>query len=387
MAETPYTWTTEGLIGFLPPALALEDESRDALVGLLEPVAQVCTLLERQREHLPDLLDPDEVPDDQVAYLAAIVGVGPDTLPAADRLDTDQLRRLLAGAVYLWKRKGTSDSWRLVVATFTGSRALILGWFYYRTIEGSPAMVHTIPAGSTAPGGSLYDYPEHVTDVWFMDPDGGADLDALSRWLDVVRPSSERINARQALLVDDLAAAASLWTAVGSGSFAYDEDARELTAGPSLDYVAAVDGASAWASYHAMLRLALTGATTRAWLYADAALANGYRLTIDLVAGTVSLHRVVASVATLLVTYTFPTVVPTAGTAYRWSFEAVTGVTLVTVRCYFEGLLLIDYDDTDAARRTAGACGWGAGAASTATLSTALVRGITPIRDRIGPQP
>lgn len=386
MAETPFTWTADRLIGFLPPALALEDESRAALVGLLEPVGEVATLLERQREHLPDLLDPDEVPDDQVAYLAAIVGVGPDTLPAADRLDTDQLRRLIAGAVYLWKRKGTSESWRLVVATFTGSRCLILGWFYYRTIEGSPAMVHTIPAGSTAPGGA-YDYPEHVADVWFADPDGGADLEALSRWLDVVRPSSERINAYLALLVDDLAAAASLWTAVGSGTATYDEAARELTAGASLEYVAGVEGASAWASYHAMLRLALTGAASRAWLYADSALANGYRFTIDLVAGTVALHRVVASVATLLTTYTFPTVVPSEATAYRWSFEAVTGVTLITLRCYFEGLLLIDYDDTNVARLTAGAPGWGAGAASAATLSTALVREITPTRDRIGPQP
>ena len=383
MAETPFTWTADELIGLLPPALGLEDESRAALEGLLDPVAQVATLLERQREHLPDLLDPEQVPDDQVAYLAAIVGVGPDTLPAADRLTTDQLRRLLAGAVYLWKRKGTIPSWRLVVATFTGSRSLILGWFYYRTIEGSPAMVHTIPAAGTAPGGG-YDYPEHVADVWFMDPDGGADLEALVRWLDVVRPSSERINAYLGLLVDDLAVGASLWTAVGAGSESYDEAARELTA-TARDYVAAVDGATSWADYSALLRLALTGNASRAWLYADATLANGYRVTFDLVAGTVVLHRVVASVPSLLASYTFPTVVPSEGTAYRWQLEAVSGLTLTTIRVHFEGLLLIAYDDTNVAHRSAGAVGWGS--TGTATLSTALVRELNPARDRVGPNP
>lgn len=387
MAESPFTWTADRLIGFLPPALAIEDESRAALVGLLEPVAQVATLLERQREHLPDLLDPDQVPDDQVPYLAAIVGIGPDTLPAADRLTTTQLRRLIAGAVYLWKRKGTSESWRLVVATFSGSRCLILGWFYYRTIEGSPAMVHTIPGVGSAPGGS-YDYPEHVTDVWFMDPDGGADLTALSRWLDVVRPSSERINAYLALLVDDVAVAASLWTAVGSTTnYAYDADNRELTAGAGLQYVAAVEGATSWASYHTMLRLACTGADARAWLYVNSALTSGYRLVIDMVAGTVTLARVVASVATTLVAYTFPGPLPAERFPYRWSFEAVTGITMVTVRVWFEGLLLIDYNDVNVARITAGAPGWGGGTSSSATLTTALVRGMQPARDRVGPSP
>ena len=386
MAETPFTWTADELIGLLPPALGLEDESRAALEGLLDPVAQVATLLERQREHLPDLLDPEQVPDDQVAYLAAIVGVGPDTLPAADRLTTDQLRRLLAGAVYLWKRKGTIPSWRLVVATFTGSRSLILGWFYYRTIEGSPAMVHTIPAAGTAPGGG-YDYPEHVADVWFMDPDGGADLEALVRWLDVVRPSSERINAYLGLLVDDLAVGASLWTAVGAGSESYDEAARELTAVGARDYLAAVAGASSWASYHALLRLAVVGKGS-AWLYADATLANAYQVRIDLLLGQVTLHRHVAGVPTLLATFTWPTVVPSAGVAYRWSFEATTGLTLTTIRVYFEGLLLIAYHDSNAARRLAGAPGWGAGLVGhTCTLSTAIVRPLTPARDRVGPNP
>lgn len=386
MAEQPFTWTADRLIGFLPPFLAVEAESRDALVGLLEPVAQVATLLERQREHLPDLLDPDQVPDDQVRYLAAIVGVGPDTLPAADRLDTDQLRRLIAGAVYLWKRKGTSESWRLVVATFTGSRCLILGWFYYRTLEGTGAMVHTIPAPSSTVS-SGYDYPEHVSDVWFMDPDNGADLGALTRWLDVVRGNGERINARMALLVDDLAVGASLWTAVGAGSASYDATNRELSATNGLEYVASVTGASDWSSYNALLRLACAGAAARAWVYADAGLANGYRFTIDVTSGTVGLHRVIASVPTLLVIYTFPTVTPTARFPYRWSFEAMTGMSSTTVRCYFEGLLLIDYTDSAGARRTAGAVGWGAGGASVATLSTALVRATVTPSSRVGPNP
>lgn len=378
--------THQQLEGNLPDAMRAEEAAQRALAGLLHGPAKVATLFEWKREGLANLLNPQAVPDHLVAYLAELVGVGPRTLSASRRLDTAQLRALIPGAVDLWKRKGTRTSWRTVVSAFTGSRALIFDWFYYRTITGSPAMVHTIPGPGTFPPGS-YAYPEFVSDVWWMDPDGGADVDAMGRWLEEVRANGERINLYLAWLVEDGATAASLWTLQGVGTHGYDADARELSARNGAHYLAEVAGAPGWADYNALLRLAVTG-IGHVLIYQGATAADAYKVILDIPARQVRLARRVGGIDTGLVTYAFGAWSPLAGAFYRWTFEAITGSTSTRVNVYVEGLLVIGFDDAAGARHTQGALRWGAptGVGNAVVLgATGKISPINPPHNRVGP--
>jgi len=374
------------VIDLLPRSLYEDNpEARRILVAMLTPIVQVDSYLAVRTSKLDELLDPSAVPDGLVRHLAALVGMGTD-LEATNAATIDEVRRLIPVAVRLWKMKGARPSWRALPASLSGSRSLILDWFYLRTISGAPARVAVIPP----PGGAGYPYssPEYVTDLWIMDPSGsGVNLTLLARFLDVVRGAGERINLYRALLVDDLGAGAALWSSLGTGgSWSYDPDAWELTAAndftfvlePNLEALAAT-----WSDYHATLRLAVTG-TVRARIYDGPA--DNYRVTINQVTGLVQLHRLIGGVPVLLGSFAGPPLV--AGFPYLWSLEAWEGFGATTVRVYREGAKLIDVADANPGRPTAGGLRWQAlGVGSTATLSTALVwpSGIAPLR--IGPTP
>ncbi len=288
-------------------------------------------------------------------------------------------------AVALWRIKGTRPSWRALVQALAGSRCLVLDWFYLRTISGSAGTVHVIP-GPYVSSGAHYSNPERVTDLWFQDPAGSADLDFLARFLEVVRPAGERINLYAADMIDDLGPRPSQWTAPagGSGSARYDADAWSLSTRGVRELRTDLGGLeAAWTDYHATLRLAVTGQTVIRFYWTDAA--NHYRVQVNQAAGTISLYRVAGGVASLLASATRPL---TAGHPYLWAVEGWTASSSVTLRVYLDGWKAIDVIDAAADRRTAGALQWGGtGASALATLSAFLLwqRGLAPIR--IGPSP
>lgn len=375
------------LIELLPLGLYNDDpETRRILAAMLEPVAKVDDYFTARTAKLGQLLDPAAVPDEQVPYLAAIVGIGLD-LPAANAATVAELRKLIPVAVRLWKLKGTRPSWRALPAALAGSRSLILDWFALRTISGSPARVAVIPG----PGGTGYPYtnPEYVTDLWIMDPSGsGVNLELLARFLDVVRGNGERINLYRAFLVDDLGAGAGMWAdaATGSGSWSYNSTTWELTARDGKGFRLDDDlstVALGWTSYHATWRLAVTGTVRLRWR------SNGttsYRIVINAPAGTVQLQRVVAGVPTVLSTFTGAPLV--AGFPYLWATEAWEGSGSTRLVVYREGAKLIDIPDNFGGRPSSGGLRWDTvGPGSVATLSTALVwpDGIAPTR--VGPTP
>lgn len=372
---------TERLIELLPYALTEDEDSRYALEGMLGPVGLVDDYLDARTRKLSNLLDPSTCPDTVVAHLAAIVGVGLD-LGAANAASTAELRKLIPVAVSLWKVKGTRWSWRSICAALAGSRALILDWFYLRTVTGNPARVHVLPGPGGAVGSS-YDYPEHVTDLWIHDPDGNAPIALLARFLDVLRGVGERINLRAANMVDDLGAGAAKWTGSGAGSSSYDAATWELSTLGIYELEADLDGLEdTWSDYRATFRLRVTAAGVLRFYYESAAL--HYHVAIDQVANTVELFRVIGGV---------PTSVGVASTSivgafdYMWSVEVWEAAGTV-IKVIKDGLVLIQITDNTVGRPAQGPVRFGGTAGpSNYTLSAFLLweRGITTTR--VGPNP
>lgn len=368
------------LMELLPAALRQEDEALKALTGLLDPFARVEAYFDLRRRKLAYLLDPSKVPDDQVKHLAALVGVGLD-LPAANLATTAELRKLTAVAVALWKRKGTSSSWRSVVAALVGKRVLILDWFYLRLVFGTSGELHTIPApGSTASGN--YDYPEFVSDLWYMDPEGTANTALLLAFLDLCRASNERINVYLGLFVDDALAGWGSWDLSGPGTSSDSTTVGALTLSDDRLAVATVGGDElAWAGYHAHLRLAGSGSPEIRVGHQDAE--NSYVLVLDEAGSEVRLYREEAAVRTLLGTAAAALV---ADAPYRWSLDFIVSGAGTRVRALVEASPLLDVLDAGSAI-TAGTVAFYAPASGNVSLTSCLVFEIGTSPTRVGLSP
>lgn len=372
------------LIDLLPQGLHSDDpETRRVLLAMLEPVAVVDDFYQAKVAKVAQLLDPSLVPDALVPHLAGLVGVGRD-LPASKVATVAELRKLIPVAVALWKMKGTQPSWRALAAGLAGSRSVILDWFYHRTISGSPAMVSVIPAPLGT--GGVYTNPERVTDLWIMDPAGLVNLELLIRFLDVARPTGERINLYQAWLVDDCGAGGALWTDGGAGgSRGYNPTTWELVSRDGYRFDVDAGGLeAAWADYHATLRLGVEGVADVRILHTGPD--DYYRFELRQDTGRVRLYQVIAGVETLLFTRAGLPLV--ALHPYLWAVEAWAGTGSTTLRLYRDGSLLIDVADATVGRPAAGGISWQSqGAGDRAVLSTCLVWPSGTVPTRIGPTP
>lgn len=369
----------EQILDMLPAELRSDEASRRVLEGLLAGPARLDRYLDLRRRALPDALSPDEAPERVLDPLMARVGMN---IPATVAATAAEKRRLVGQAMRLWKVKGTGRGLRTICTALTGAPSLVWDWFALRTVSGSARAMVTLPAPSTAPA-PFYAPPEHVTDVWYQDPVGVVNAALLGGLLEVSRGLGERINLREALLIDDLLVRATMWTEAAAGSYSYDAAARTLTAAAGGHYLAAAAGAAAWADYHALWRLAYVGgAELEVYQQADGS-DEGYRLVIT--PTLVVLRRRRGAVDATLASAAITTA---EGYAYDWSIEVSTGASSTTLRVALEGVTLITYTDATADRFGAGAVGWlAAGGADSATLHGALVRPQLAPTTRIGPNP
>lgn len=382
------------ILGFLPESLQVDAWSRLVLEGIFEPIAKVDRYLALRRERLADLEDPDALPSELVPYLAQEVGLGRD-LSAVPSLSNEDLAKLTPSAVAIWKTKGTQPAIRSTVAALMGSRAIVLSWFELRWLTARSRAVTVLPAPSYT--GPPYTNPEHVTDVWYMDPvlAGSLDTDALVRFLDVVRTNGERLNVRRALLLDDLLQGEGFWTRTGSGgSHTYQELAGggwELQVEGTDGYYAELGGESeAWTEYLATFWFREAGTTPGAsvWVFltTEGDTDNGYRVDLDVDAGEVRVYRVHAGTPSLLTTVSGLGLV--AGYAYALGVNPADGTSSTTVKVYLEGNLVASVVDSNANRKRAGGVAFaGDGAGAEVGLQHALIYapGVTNLR--VGPNP
>lgn len=376
------------LLELVPEALRGSEVERRYWLGVLKGPARIQAYLDARAQILRDhAYDPDELPDEVIPYLAASVGLGPD-LPVVAELTVDELRRLTAIAVAMWKRKGSTDSWRAALLHLGPARAMILDWFYLRIVEGTSGELVLLPDPGTAPGGN-YDYPETVSDVWVEDPDEALDLERLGRFLNLLRPTNERINLYRALFVEDLRQSTLLWSIDDPPNGYHDPDRKALVSEDGALFLANPDDApdlSGANGYHVFLRLAMTGGADL-WVAADADASDGYRLrwTAGDPAGSLEVSRVVAGVATSLGTFASPAIVD--GYRYRWSVDVRRGTGVTELQVRQEETLVATVLDTNAARHFTGRWGWagGPGGSDSALVDAVLVweLGVSPVR--VGP--
>lgn len=377
-------------LGFLPDGLVLDDWSLRVLTGIFEPIAKVDRYLALRRERLVDLIDPATVDSELVPHLAHDVGLGSD-LSAVSALSNASLQKLTGSAVAIWKTKGTQPSVRTVVAAMLGSRAVILSWFDLRWTTGRSRAVTILPA----PGytGAPYTNPDHVSDVWYMDPIGTVAVTELLRFLDVVRLQGERLNVRRALLLDDLLQGEGFWTRTGTGgSHVYQELAaggHELQVESSDGFYADLGGDSeAWSEYRATFWLrqgGTGGAEVFVFVVDEGDLDNCYRVDLDVDANELRAYRVHGGSVSLLAT-----VAVTLQTAYAYALgiEVADGTSATTLHVYLEGVLQASVSDSNANRKRAGGVAWGGdGSGAEVGLQHALIFPPGVTNNRVGPNP
>ena len=394
------------LRALLPRGLASEPGAKRFWRGVLVPVAQFEAWADVKLQRTALLLDPAEVPDELVPFLASLVGVGAD-LSAAFSLSPDQQRALISVAVALWKRKGTRRSLRDVVLFLTGARTYHLDWFYFRLVQGSALELHLLPAPSTSLG-TRYDNPETVTDVWLLDVTGmGVDVGIVERWLEVLMPTNERINLRRALFIEDLQLDAVLWDLeVAGGADGFRDDLGTLLTNGTTEGLLSSDGnnfvvaaalpipADPDAGMRHFVLLAVHGSAELLVFSADPLGDDCYQITIDNDDGSglnaaVTVRKVVAGVpGPALVTWVLPQVL-VDGFSYRWTLDAFrhegTGDTEIRVR--WEGLELGAVLDTTAPL-TDGRFGFRAGTApDLAIVQAVLLWRPVPTMVRVGLDP
>lgn len=86
-----------------------------------------------------DILDPQKTRADLLQYLKSHVGFTQELNNITNDLSTNDLRKLIALAVALWKQKGTEPGYANIVRLFTGKTARIFNWFDFRLIVGEKA--------------------------------------------------------------------------------------------------------------------------------------------------------------------------------------------------------------------------------------------------------
>jgi len=83
---------------------------------------------------LKNLWDITKVDEEWLPFLRPIVGWSSDLDYITDQLETDQLRRVIASSVALWKSRGNEDSLIDLLSLSTGARMRIWNWFDFRWV-------------------------------------------------------------------------------------------------------------------------------------------------------------------------------------------------------------------------------------------------------------
>ena len=348
------------LIDLLPRALSSDDEGRRSAEAVCEPVAVVDLVLDQVIQRFGELIDPERCPDEAVALLAELVGLGPRLAPV--RASTiAQLRALIPSAIRAWRMSGTTTSWRAFVRAVGSARSLFVSWHdVLIDVSTMTPELWVLPGPGLAPGGGgdPNDYPDYTLDVWVMDPAGTADLELIGQWLNVLRFWGGRINVIRALFVEDLLNGRTLWRDIG-GISTWDQDdlALVLEAGASL--AADLDSAAlAWTGYRVLVRVEHADAF-RLLVHADgyAVPLSAYAVTVDPGAETVVISRTNAGSLPGTTLATASGVGLGAAATGDWRIDVIPLASGCEVAVYLDGDEVIRYADTSGSAVTAGTFG------------------------------
>jgi phage tail-like protein len=170
---------------------------------------------------------PSTCPSDLLRYQKDLVGFTRELDRITSRLDEATLRKLIALAVPLWKRRGSEEGLVEWIRLLTGRTVFYRSWFDFRWVLGENE-IGTDGQGNDGwlIGGETSVYDEFISNLHVMDT-GTLDRRLLLDLVELSRPMSERIEVVISDLIDFFDGGKNLWRTittpggtVTAGSFA-----------------------------------------------------------------------------------------------------------------------------------------------------------------------
>jgi phage tail-like protein len=257
-------------------------------------------------EDIKDLWSVTDCPDEYLQYLKRIVGWTPDLDSITDGLSYDQLRRLIAVSVQLWKKRGSENTMTDLLRLLTGKRTRLFNWFDLRFILGEIEL----------------EYDNEGLDPWLLDldgdpnnspyyshlqivDDGTLDRDLVKSILNLMRAMGERIDITYVLLIDlfDAPTDSSQWQQNNGSSMSVNNGLLTLSDDTSVeDITTAVANSTAWADYVGFARIK-TDILASVWfglIYYWIDDDNYYTFSVNISSNTAKVEKIVASTPTLI---------------------------------------------------------------------------------------
>lgn len=334
------------------------NEGRLFLERYLAGPQEVWETIQTDTFRLLDLWDIVRIPDKFLKFLKNIVGWTPELeLPITDRLDFAQLRRLISLSVPLWKIRGIEDAYIRATLALVLTRMRVWNWFDLRWILDETIM------GEDRQGRDpflLTSVDEQFSDIRIVDGALGLDRTLILNMLKLFRPSGERLTVYWIDFLDQ---------------FLVDGDNTQWVSGDStVDPIPVADRLLSLADDAIIEEVQVAG--TVALLFTDYVVYwrirgaqstpaaaetwgvqfywqdvdNFYFLRFDPTANTLELVEEVATVVSVLVTYSFATDTEQLlnGVFYGVRIHIESVPTGTRIRVYVDNLERIDHTDVTA---------------------------------------
>lgn len=297
---------------FIFRSIRREDEQGNLfLKRFLEGPQQIWEDIQLKILELQTLWDVTTVDENWLPYLKPIVGWSATYDYITNELTTDQLRRLIASSVALWKSRGNEDSIIDLLTLATGARMRIWNWFDFRWVlddtilgeahDGRDPWMIALPSGSAK--------EEYWSNLRIVD-DSSLNQKLVRDIVGLMRAISERFEITYLAFLDlfEVDDDDSQWydtyqdaatgnpMTVADGAITLDDDTVAESA------IVASSEAQGWDNYVSFWRVQVgqigAAAGMANLLFYATDFINGFSIAIDVPNNRFSLGSIVAGVAT-----------------------------------------------------------------------------------------
>lgn len=279
---------------FLLEPIRLEDAKAEGALFVkrfLEGPQSLWATIQARIFALKDLWSITDIEDAHLIYLKRILGWTPEYDSITDALDADQLRKLLATSVRLWKTRGPEDTLISVLQLTTGVRMRIWNWFDFRFVldetgvgedhDGRDPWLISLPGPP--------DIDEYRSNLRIVD-DGTLDRDLVQALVRLTRPAGERMEISWIDFLDTFAIEGDLlqWEVLAGTAPTVADGVMTFINDANVQVIATnVSGDSDWEAQVAFCRIRGDSGSAGSYLgsfgfgFYTSALYDGYAVLLD----------------------------------------------------------------------------------------------------------
>lgn len=161
---------------------------------LCDGFERIWVSIENNLDKIETLWNVSAIDDEFVRYLLPQVGWTDDLADITDRLGVDAVRRLVASAIPLWKRRGASLSSVEALNVIIGVDAWEWDWFDRRFLIGQTRFGHDLaPSSGWTDARLLSSKARRWSNLRIADAEQALDRELIKRVVNLWRPSGERV--------------------------------------------------------------------------------------------------------------------------------------------------------------------------------------------------